>query len=320
MAERIAYSEPNWDSPAIRALIRGALQEDLNSGLLELSGDHTAAAIAAPDDVASAVILARQELILAGVPLAQRVFLALDPQLRFEPQFAEGAAVPANAEVVRLAGRARAILSAERTALNFLAHLSGVATSTRRFVEAVAGTAVRIRDTRKTLPLFRQLEKYAVRLGGGVNHRFGLYDALLIKENHIALAGSVTEALRRAHEHVLALAGGARETVPYESFSPPPSPPLPVQIEVRNEAELREALAAGADSLLLDNLSPSEAARLVCLARELHPGCTIELSGGVNLSNLRAFAEAAPDFIAIGAITHSAPAADFSLLVHPPSR
>jgi nicotinate-nucleotide pyrophosphorylase (carboxylating) len=297
-------------------LIHGALQEDLGGGLLPRSGDHTAAAIAGADQAARARIIARQNVVLAGMPLVERVFGALDGGIRVEAQHAEGERVQAGSVVARIEGKARAILSGERTALNFLARLSGIATLTRQFADAIEGTRARIRDTRKTTPLHRALEKYAVRAGGGANHRFGLYDAMLIKENHIALAGSVTEAVRRAHEYALNFAGGAPEITAYESFVPQtPAHPLPMQVEVRNEAELREALAAGADSVLLDNVLPMQAVALVRIVRELRPQGVVEISGGVRLSSVRAYAEAGADFIAIGALTHSAPASDFSLLV-----
>jgi nicotinate-nucleotide pyrophosphorylase (carboxylating) len=306
----------SWDSPAMRALVQGALREDLGGDLLEQSGDHTANAIAAPDATARARIIAKQNLVLAGAPVVIRVFRHLDPGTRIEVAYEEGARVRAGECVARMEGKARAILSGERTALNFLAHLSGIATLTRQFVDAIEGTRAKIRDTRKTTPLHRAIEKYAARVGGGVNHRFGLYDAILIKENHIAIAGSVTEAIRRAHDHAVALAGGGQDVTPYESVGPgAQAEPLSIQVEVRNDAELREALAAGADSVLLDNVLPMQAVRLVKIVRELRPECVVEISGGVKLSNVRAFAEAGADFIAIGALTHSAPAADFTLLL-----
>ena len=306
----------NWDLPGIRALIQGALQEDLGGALLARSGDHTANAIAAADQAARARIVARQNLVLAGMPIVQRVFRALDAHCVIEAPFGEGASVKSGEVVARASARARAILSGERTALNFLAHLSGIATLTRQFADAIEGTRAKIRDTRKTTPLHRQLEKYAVRMGGGVNHRLGLYDAILIKENHVALAGSVAEAVRRANEYSIAFAGGAPEITAYESFMPEArASSLSIQVEVRNEAELREALAAGADSVLLDNVLPMQAVGLIRMVRESRPSCVVEVSGGVRLSNVRAFAEAGADFIAVGAITHSAPAADFSLLV-----
>jgi nicotinate-nucleotide pyrophosphorylase (carboxylating) len=309
---RLEAGATMWDSPEITIFLNAALDEDIGAG------DLTARALIAVDARARAQILARRELVAAGLPLAERVFRALDPETRVEVHFAEGDAVPANGVLAHIECRARALLTGERTALNLLSHLCGVATLTRAFVRAVSGTNTKIRDTRKTLPLLRRLEKYAVRMGGGVNHRMGLYDAMLIKENHIASAGGVRRALERARAF-LPSPSGEREATAYESFAPPAAPgwdeAVPIQIEVRNEAELREALAAGADSLLLDNLTPAEAARLVALSRKLRAGCVLELSGGVTLENARAYGEAGADFIAVGALTHSAPAADLSLLV-----
>ncbi|HJY85768.1 MAG TPA: carboxylating nicotinate-nucleotide diphosphorylase [Candidatus Acidoferrales bacterium] len=299
----------NWDAPEIAQLIRAALDEDLGA-----AGDRTVQGIVEPRSRARARIEAKQPLVLAGLPLAAGVFGALDQKLHFEAKVRDGASVPPGATVASLHGYARSILSGERTALNFLAHLSGIATLTRRFVEEVAGTRAQIRDTRKTTPLLRMLEKYAVRVGGGSNHRFGLFDAILIKENHIALAGGVSAALDRARARPISFASGAPEMVASETFSPPSA----VEIEVRNEAELREALGAGADAVLLDNVSPAEAARLVTLVRQERPSCVVEVSGGVTLSTVRAYAEAGVDFISVGALTHSAPAADLSLLVEPP--
>jgi len=306
----------NWDSAEIQFFVQAALDEDIGAG------DLTARAIVPPDVRARAKILARRALVVAGVPLAERVFRALDPAARLEAHIAEGGEAAANSVLAHVECRARALLTGERSALNLLTHLSGVATITRQFVRAVAGTNTKIRDTRKTLPLLRRLEKYAVRMGGGENHRMGLYDAILIKENHIAAAGGVTEAFRRARAF-LPCPSGQRETTAYESFAPPApgwDEPVPIQIEVRNEAELREALEAGADSLLLDNTTPAEAARLVAFARNARPGCVLELSGGVTLENVRAYAAAGADYISVGALTHSAPAADLSLLVELPSR
>ncbi len=307
----------NWDAPEIAIFLHAALDEDIGAG------DLTARAIVPAEARARAQILARRELRLAGLPLAERFFRALDPQARSEARFTDGADVPAGAILAQVEGSTRAILTAERTSLNLLAHLSGVATLTRQFVRATEGTRTRIRDTRKTLPLLRRLEKYAVRMGGGVNHRMGLYDAMLIKENHIAAAGSVSEALRRARAF-LPTRDGDRAITAYESFAPPPHPgweePVEIQVEVRNEAELREALAAAADSVLLDNQTPAEAARLVALARQLRPVCILEISGGVNFENVREYARAGADYISVGALTHSAPAADLSLLVEAPRR
>ena len=306
----------NWDAAEIQFFVQAALDEDIGAG------DLTARAIVPADAKARARILARRPLVVAGLPLAERVFRALDPTVRIQAHQPEGGEAAAGAVLAHVECGARALLTGERTALNFLSHLSGVATLTRVFVQAVADTNTKIRDTRKTLPLLRRLEKYAVRMGGGENHRMGLYDAMLIKENHIAAAGGVREALRRARAF-LPCRGGPPEMTAYESFAPPArgwDVPVPIQIEVRNEAELREALAAGADSVLLDNTTPPEASRLVALARATRPGCTVELSGGVTLENVREYAAAGADFIAVGTLTHSAPAADLSLLVESPSR
>jgi nicotinate-nucleotide pyrophosphorylase (carboxylating) len=306
----------NWDAPEIARLIRAALDEDLGR-----AGDRTVQGIVEQRREARARIEARQPLVLAGLRLAAGVFDALDQNLRFEARARDGASVPPGATVALLHGCAGSILSGERTALNFLAHLSGIATLTRRFVEAIAGTRAQIRDTRKTTPLLRMLEKYAVRMGGGSNHRFGLFDAILIKENHIALAGGVGAALARVRAQLASLESDTPEMTAYESFHPPSAHvTVPVQIEVRNEAELREALRAGADAVLLDNVSPAEAARLVALVGQERPSCVVEVSGGVTLATVRAYAEAGVDFISVGALTHSAPAADLSLLVEPLER
>jgi len=210
------------------------------------------------------------------------------------------------------------MLTGERTALNFLAHLSGIATMTRRFVEQLAGTKAKIRDTRKTTPGVRAFEKYAVRMGGGTNHRFGLYDAILLKENHIEVAGGVKEALDEAHAYVNSRMT-PREMSAYEAAGPATrnvnGASLPIQIEVRDERELREALGAGAESVLLDNMSPAQAAESVKIARGLRAVCLIEISGGITLENARAYAESGADFLSSGTLTHSAPAANLSLLV-----
>jgi nicotinate-nucleotide pyrophosphorylase (carboxylating) len=297
----------DWDAPEITMFLHAALDEDIRTG------DLTTMATVAEDARARARLVARRQLVLAGMPLFERVFRALDSAAKTERHFAEGDEVPADGVIAHVEGLARAILTGERTALNLLSHLSGVATLTRRFVRAAEGT--RIRDTRKTQPLLRRLQKYAVRAGGGVNHRMSLDDAMLIKENHIAAAGSLREAVRRAR----AFLPGGRETTAYEAFEPPPAAAwdqaVEIQVEVRNEDELREALAVGANSLLLDNMRPEDAARLVALARGLRRECFLEVSGGITLENVRAFALSGVDAIAIGALTHSAPAADLSLLV-----
>lgn len=303
----------NWDSQDIDELVRRALAEDVGSG------DVTTAVTVLPRAVSNASIFSRQTLVCAGLPIAAKVFRVLDPEMQVECRYNDGSLVKAGAELIRLAGNARVILTGERTALNFLAHLCGIATLTRRFVEQLAGTRTRIRDTRKTTPGLRALEKYAVKAGGGANHRFGLYDAILLKENHIALAGGISEALAKAQAYASTKSPAPRTASAYDAVGLDPEvvgpAPLAVQIEVRNERELREALGAGADAVLLDNISPEEALRCVGLARVLRSGCVVEISGGITLENAREYAETGADFLSSGALTHSAPAANLSLLV-----
>jgi nicotinate-nucleotide pyrophosphorylase (carboxylating) len=303
----------NWHSEEIEGLVRQALAEDVGSG------DATTAAIVPPGTPAKAKIMARQTLVCAGLPLVENVFRALDREMRIGCLHNDGSFVEAGTELIELAGEAQAILTGERTALNFLAHLCGIATLTGRFVEQLEGTHTRIRDTRKTTPGLRMLEKYAAKTGGGTNHRFGLYDAILIKENHIAIAGGVKAALDRAHAYTSLKMAAPRTASAYDAAGLDPEVvgpgPLSVQIEVRNEAELREALEAGAESVLLDNMTPEVAKRCVALARNLRRDCVIEISGGITLENARAYAETGADFLSSGALTHSAPAANLSLLV-----
>jgi nicotinate-nucleotide pyrophosphorylase (carboxylating) len=293
-------------------LIRRALAEDVGSG------DVTSLATIPAAALAHARIIAKAPLVCAGLPLAERVFQSLDADASIELPAKDGDLVEKGRELLKIRAKARAVLTAERTALNFLAHLSGIATLTHRFVERLAGTNARIRDTRKTTPGLRMLEKYAVRMGGGTNHRIGLYDAILLKENHIALAGGVTAALGQAHAYVSSQMK-PQEITAYEAIAAPradsSSTSLPIQIEVRDELELREALEAGAESVLLDNMTPEAAGRCVKLARSLRRDCVVEISGGITLENARAYAETGADFLSSGALTHSAPAADLSLLV-----
>ena len=300
------------DSTAVLNVIRWALAEDVGPG------DATSLATVPAVATARARIIARAPLVCAGLPIAERVFRELDPAMEIELLARDGDIVEKRRDLMRCRGRARAILTGERTALNFLAHLSGIATLTRRFVEKLAGTKTKIRDTRKTTPGLRMLEKYAVYAGGGTNHRFGLYDAILLKENHIALAGGVTPALDKAHTYASSRIA-TKEMSAYEATGATPrggmADSLPIQIEVRDELELREALGAGADAVLLDNMSPEEAKRCVDLTRSLRADCIVEISGGITLENARAYAEAGADFLSAGALTHSAPAANLSLLV-----
>jgi nicotinate-nucleotide pyrophosphorylase (carboxylating) len=302
----------DWDSPEVLTFIQQALQEDVGAG------DATSLATVSANAVGRARILARAQLVCAGLPIVERVFHVFDPKMKIESLVKDGDIVEKNREMMRLQGFARTILTGERTALNFLAHLSGIATLTRQFVEQLKGTKAKIRDTRKTTPGLRMFEKYAVRMGGGANHRFGLYDAILLKENHITLAGGVKAALDKAHAHA-SIQMTTREISAYEASGSPAhsrgSTALPVQIEVKSERELREALSAGAESVLLDNMSAEQARICVALARSLRSDCVIEISGGITLENARAYGETGADFLSSGALTHSAPAADLSLLV-----
>jgi nicotinate-nucleotide pyrophosphorylase (carboxylating) len=303
----------NWDSDHITGIIRRALEEDIGSG------DATVLATIPERAMGSAQILAREELVCAGLPLAERVFRTLDPQMRVHSPGPDGGLARNGQALLQLTGSARAILSGERVALNFLGRLSGIATLTRRFVQQLAGTKAQIRDTRKTTPGLRILEKYAVRMGGGTNHRIGLYDAILLKENHIALAGGVKPALDQAHAYASSQLSPLRAMTSYEAAGSGDRSvrgnPLPVQIEVRNERELREAMEAGAESVLLDNMMPDRARVCVSLARALRADCVVEVSGGITLENARAYAATGADYLSSGALTHSAPAANISLLV-----
>jgi len=266
-------------------LLRLALAEDLGR-----AGDLTTEATVAPETQASAKVVARRGGSISGLPMAAGVFALLDPAVRFEPQVEDGDVVAAASTLARISGPARAILTGERTALNLLGHLSGVATATRALVHAVAGTHAAIVCTRKTTPGLRALEKYAVRCGGGANHRFGLDDAVLIKDNHLVAAGGVRAAIERAR----AAAGHL----------------VKIECEVQTTAQLEEALAARADVILLDNMTPPELADAV---RRIRGRAIAEASGGITLDTVRAVAESGVDLISVGWITHSAPTLDVAL-------
>jgi nicotinate-nucleotide pyrophosphorylase (carboxylating) len=267
-------------------VVARALAEDLGDG------DVTTAATVPAQTRARAVIRQKAPGVIYGLDVAERVFRSLDPEAGFTREVAEGV-WRESGEVLRIEGRARALLSGERTALNFLQRLSGVATMAARAVQAVSGTGAVILDTRKTTPGLRALEKAAVAAGGATNHRAGLYDAILIKENHSALAGGVGAAVRRAREQ---------------------APDLPLEVECRDLAEVDEALEARASWLLLDNMSPAELRRAV---EHVGGRAELEASGGVTLQTLREVASTGVDFVSVGALTHSAPALDLSLLLTP---
>jgi len=263
-------------------------------------GDVTSRITVPERTQARARFVAREELIVSGIEAAWAVFFeAGGEEISFVVFASEEDRLAVSSVLAEVEGPARPILAAERVALNLLMRLSGIATLTSRNVEAVAGTGARITDTRKTTPGLRLLEKAAVRAGGGTNHRFGLDDGILIKDNHLALSGGVTEAVRRAKRY-------------------PETPHLlKIEVEVESLEALEEAIQAGADAVLLDNMSPEEVRRAVELARRDSPGLLVEVSGGVNLQTVRSYAEEGPDLISVGSLTHSAPAADISLEVEP---
>lgn len=267
-------------------LVERALTEDLGAG------DVTSTLTLPAGSRIEAVIEARQDLIVCGLWLAREVFARVDASIEVSSECREGARATGGEPLLRMAGPARGVLAAERTALNFLGRLCGVATLTRRFVEAVSGTGAKIVDTRKTVPGWRTLDKYAVAAGGGTNHRAGLYDAVLIKDNHLAAAGGVTAAVK-----------AAREGAPAHLW---------IQVEVESALQADEALAAGADALLLDNRPEKELEALVARFGER---TVLEASGGITLDNVRQVAASGVHRISVGALTHSAPGADLALEV-----
>ncbi|MDN5294445.1 MAG: hypothetical protein PWQ91_318 [Eubacteriales bacterium] len=275
-----------WQLPGeeLDRVVKNALGEDVGRG------DWTTLATVPAEREAEAVIFFKEEGVVAGLPVAARVFTLVDPAVSFLPMVKEGEEVAAGQEVAHIKGPARALLTGERTALNFLQHLSGIATRTRRLAVLIADTGARLVDTRKTVPGMRLLAKYAVAVGGGGNHRLGLDDGILIKDNHIKAAGGIAAAVKRA-----------RVLAPHT---------LRIEVECETMAQVREALQAGADIIMLDNMSPEqvrEAARLVA-GRAL-----IEVSGGITEENIRAMALAGADLISVGALTHSVRAVDISM-------
>lgn len=262
--------------------------------------DVTTTALVPGDQRGEGVIVAKAEGVIAGLPIAEAVFRAVDASLSFEPLLSDRGHVSVGQEVARVSGAVASILRAERVALNFLQHLSGIATATSNLVEAVDGLPVRILDTRKTTPGLRALEKYAVRVGGGHSHRFNLADGILIKDNHLAALHARGESIGDAIRE-------ARLESPHT---------LRVEIEVTSVDEALEALAGGAEVLLLDNMSVDDMERLASVARGR---ALTEASGGITLENVRAVAETGVDFISAGAITHSAPALDLSLDLRAPN-
>ena len=267
----------------IDAFVAATLAEDLGT-----IGDITSAAVIPADARFTGVMDSRDPIVVAGLDLAEAFFRALDPDVRIERLVHDGQQVAAGTELMRLEGAGRAMLTAERSALNTVQHLSGIATMTRAYVDAIAGTGAILLDTRKTIPGLRVLEKYATRMGGAQNHRMGLWDAAMIKDNHVAVAGGVAEAVRRAK------AAGIAQII----------------VEVDRIDQIEPALEAGATHLLLDNMPPAMLREAVALVAGRVP---TEASGGVNLDTIRAIAESGVTYVSVGRLTQSAPAADIGL-------
>lgn len=282
------------DAAHVEREIRRFLAEDVGRG--DITSDRVVPKAAR----ARAAMVARQACVVAGLPLARSVFLTIDPEIVFTDRASDGDRVASGAVLAVIEGPAGPILTGERVALNLVQRLSGIATLTRAYVDAIAGTGASVSDTRKTTPGLRVFEKYAVHVGGGRNHRMGLYDAILIKDNHRAIAGGAAAAVMAARQ-----ANGDA---------------MPVQIEVDALADLPRVLELGVDAVLLDNMTPLQVAEAVRLARA-HPrgrDCWIEASGGITLGSIRAYAEAGADTISVGALTHSAPAVDIALDIAAP--
>jgi nicotinate-nucleotide pyrophosphorylase (carboxylating) len=267
-------------------LLEFAIEEDIGHG------DVTTEAVIDPEMVGQAFVFAREPFILSGSKPFRRVFSLMDPSVEITCFFEDGDKIEAGAHIFRLQGSLQSLLKGERTALNLLQRLSGIATMTRQMVDAMAGASCRLLDTRKTTPLWRALEKEAVRHGGGANHRFGLYDGVLIKDNHVAAVGGVAEAVRRARQRV--------------------SHTLKVEVEIDDLRDLEDAIAAGADVVLLDNFSVEDMKKAVVQATGR---CRLEASGGVTLDRIRPIAETGVNFISCGALTHSARAIDITMEV-----
>jgi len=272
------------ENPLVREIIQLALKEDIGSG------DITTEAVIEEDVEVNARLIAKEDFILAGLPIFKEVFKLLSPQIYFEDFYKDGDLVKKGNIISRIKGSASHILKGERVALNFLQRMSGIATITRKFVEKISYTDAKILDTRKTAPGNRILDKYAVRVGGGKNHRFGLFDGILIKDNHISILGSVREAIRLA-----------KKNAPHT---------LKIEVEVENIDQLKEAIDEGADIVLLDNMDIDQIKEAVRIGKGK---VLIEVSGGINLENVKEIAEAGVDFISVGAITHSVKGVDISL-------
>ena len=280
----MTFTLPGFDLPAF---IRSTLDEDLGVGLPGGGHDVTSESVIPAEAQFSGVMNTRDAITVAGLPIAAEFFRTLDPEMAIEVLVEEGAQVPAGTKLMTLSGNARAMLTAERSALNTVQHLSGIATMTRTYVEAMQGKATLL-DTRKTIPGLRHLEKYATRMGGAKNHRMGLWDAAMIKDNHVLVAGSITEAVRRARD------AGVKDVI----------------CEVDRLDQIEPAIAAGASHILLDNMGPDMLAEAVTLIAGRAPS---EASGGVRLDTIAAIAATGVTYVSVGRLTQSAPAADIGL-------
>jgi len=269
----------------LKELIRTALDEDMGSG------DLTTSSILTGDETGVAQVISKGEIIVAGINVFREVFHVLDSSLDFETYFCDGQSAGRGEALACVSGSLKSILLAERVALNFFQRMCGIATMTHQYVEEVRGIGVKILDTRKTTPNLRTLEKYAVKTGGGFNHRFGLYDGVMIKDNHISAAGGISNAVKRMVGNI--------------------PPTVKIEVEVKNLQEVEEALAAGADIIMLDNMGTGGMKKAVSL---IDGRAMVEASGNVTLSNVKEIAKTGVDFISVGALTHSAPASDISLV------
>lgn len=279
---------PELLSVMVDDAVRAALQEDLGR-----AGDITTLATIPANAQARVVIASREEGVIAGMPLARSAFAAINPQVCFETVIDDGGRVKPGSVVARIAGRARDVLSAERVALNYLGHMSGIATATAQFADKIAHTKAKVVCTRKTTPGLRAFEKYAVRCGGGANHRFGLDDAVLIKDNHIAVVGSVAATIEAARDYIGHL--------------------VKIEVEVDTLEQLAEALPARPDVVLLDNMDAASLEKAVAMVAKINPATRTEASGGIKLDTIAKKAEAGVDYISTGWITHSSPVLDLGL-------
>ncbi len=271
----------------IESILSSALKEDIGNG------DVTTSALIPERHASEAVLVSKGDFIIAGLPFAEKIFHLVDKELKFKTMIREGERTKTGKLIAKIKGNTGSLLLAERTALNLLQRLSGIATLTSEYVTALKGLGTKIADTRKTAPGLRIFDKYAVKTGGGLNHRFGLYDGILIKDNHIAAVGSIKKAIRLARLNTHHL--------------------LKIEVETQKLSDVREALNAGADVIMLDNMALDKVKKAVDIIRKMNKNTIIEISGNVNLGNVRKIAETGVDLVSVGAITHSAAAADISM-------